>query len=32
MINDTWILEDEVAKMERVAVRLWGFFFLRAKL
>ena len=27
MINDTWILEDEVDKMERVAVRLWVFFF-----
>lgn len=29
MINDTWILEDEVDKMERVAVRLWGFFFFK---
>ena len=29
MINDTWIQEDGVDEMERVAVRLWVFFFLR---
>ena len=27
MINDTWIQEDGVDEMERVAVRLWVFFF-----